>query len=239
MDLLTFLQGNIDKELQIVVVPSTISALRWHFAEERLCHCGEAETRRGHLPDWPPVWPPRRMQVADRAEKFWPHNEEANLDNVQEERVFPLLSLGSTHPSTFSNTEDRRWWCSQTRLPLTWPGSRLGCSSVLLAASACCKVYPNFRRLLSRAAIPWHPTLTVALCVQPFLHFCPWLRPSFWETYFSSENHSATHSSTNGRQDRPTRLQTVKPVSRRPTLPLIFSLFCKHTLWGKCTHHKQ
>ena len=127
---------------------------------------------------------PRRMQVADRAEKFWPHNEEANLDNVQEERVFPLLSLGSTHPSTFSNTEDRRWWCSQTRLPLTWPGSRLGCSSVLLAASACCKVYPNFRRLLSRAAIPWHPTLTVALCVQPFLHFCPWLRPSFWETSF-------------------------------------------------------
>ena len=76
-----------------------------------LCHndCGEAETRRGHLPDWPPLWPPRRMQVADRAEKFWPHNEEANLDNVQEERVFPLLSLGSTHPSTFSNAEDRRW----------------------------------------------------------------------------------------------------------------------------------
>ena len=72
--------------------------------------------------------------------------------------------------------------CLWLGLAASWVAPQ--CCLLLGVASACCKVYPNFRRLLSRAAIPWHPTLTVALCVQPFLHFCPWLRPSFWETSF-------------------------------------------------------
>ena len=183
--------------MEIVVVPSPISALRWHFAEERLCHCGEAETRRGHRSRLAAVVAPRRMQVADRAEKFWPHNEEANLDNVQEERVFPLLSLGSTHPSTFSNTEDRRWWCSQTRLPLTWPGSRLGCSSVLLAASACCCLLQSLSELPPAAVTSRHTvtsnTHSCTLCstISSLLSLTEAL---ILGNIFFSENYSTTYS---------------------------------------------
>ena len=145
----------------------------------KLCYCC-AETRRGHLPDWWPRRPPRRMQVADWAEKVWPHNEEANLDNVQQ-KVSPLLSLTwgvclLEHLRAFiSNAVARQCWCS---LPLAWPWWQQAGGLVLSAtAAAWCKVYPNFRRL-SRAAIPWHPTLTIAL--RPLSLLLSTLSLSLW-----------------------------------------------------------